>query len=171
MMVLVDKGDNVLGLETRKKCHERDGILHRAFVIFIFNDKNQLLIQKRSEFKELWPLYWDNTCSGHPWENEKYEQAGERRLKEEFGFSCGLKLLFKFQYHARYKDMGSENELCAVLIGNHNDIVNPNLQEIAEWKWIDLKKLKSGMDENPDEYTPWFKIVMDRIITERGSFY
>ena len=170
MLVVVDKYDNVIGLETREKCHEKNGILHRAFIVFIFND-SQLLIQKRSKFKKLWPLYWDASCSSHPFQNETYEQAGERRLREELGFSCELKLLFKFQYHACYKNIGSENELCAALIGNYNGMVNPNPREIAEWKWIDLEELKDDMDKKPDRYTPWFKIGMDRIIRKRGSFH
>ena len=84
-LILVDKYDNVLGYKSKAECHEGEGILHRAFSIFIFNDKNQLLLQKRSAKKLLWPLYWSNSCCSHPRKGENYETATHRRLKEELG--------------------------------------------------------------------------------------
>lgn len=163
-LIVVNKNDEEIRLEGKLKCHLSKEILHRAFTIFIFNSKGKLLIQKRSKNKLLWPLTWESSCSGHPLQTEDYITAGEKRLKEELGFSSKLKLLGKFRYQARYKNIGSENEICALLIGKYNRKVNPNPKEVAEWKWIDLKTLKKDLIKKPKEYTPWLKIAVRQFI-------
>jgi len=163
-ILLVDKKDNVIGTETVEKCHERDGILHRGISILIFNKKNEVLITKRSKSKKLWPLYWDNSSSTHPYPSETYEKTGERRLLEELGFTCSLRFLFKFMYQAKYKNVGSENEMCAVLIGKYNDKIKPNSKEIDSWKWMDINELRSDIIKNPNEYTPWLKIGLKKFL-------
>jgi len=164
-LILVDEKDNVINYESKEKCHDGNGILHRAFSIFIFNDKKQLLIQQRSEFKKLWPLYWSNTCCSHPRPNDDYKESAERRLKEEIGISSKLKYLYKFKYEAKYKNIGSENEICDVLIGKSNDWITPNPKEIADYKWMDLNQLKNDVNQNPGKYTPWFKIEVKRLFS------
>lgn len=158
-LLLVNKKDKVIGTETKEKCHDGRGILHRAFSILILNNKNQILLSRRSKFKKLWPLYWDNSCSSHPLKNESYEEAGQKRLKKELGFNNPLKLIDKFQYQAGYKNIGSENELCALLVGEYNEKkIKPDHKEIANWKWMDFSKLQKDMKKNPQKYTPWLKI-------------
>lgn len=164
MLVLVNKKDKVVGFETKEKCHQGKGILHRAFSVYLFNNKGQLLIQQRSKFKKRWPLYWANTCCSHPRKDESYVKAGERRLKEEFGFSCSLKMVDKFQYQAKYRDVGSENEMCAILVGEYNDKIKANPKEIADWKWVDIDKLRDDFRKNPGRYVPWSKIGLKRYL-------
>jgi isopentenyl-diphosphate delta-isomerase len=161
-IIIVDKNDKALGLEDKLKCHLGTGILHRAFSVFIFNKKGELLIQQRSAKKILWPLYWSNTCCGHPLEGEDYQQAAERRLREEMGFTCPVKYIGKFQYQAKYKDIGSENEICAVLKGEYNGDVIINLDEVADWKWINFDELKKDVIINSNKYTPWFKMELEK---------
>ncbi|MBW2984306.1 isopentenyl-diphosphate delta-isomerase [Candidatus Woesearchaeota archaeon] len=164
-LIVVDKKDNIISFELKDRCHDGDGILHRAFSVFVFNDKKQLLIQQRSRLKRLWPLYWSNTCCSHPRQNEGYKEAAERRLREEIGISCKLKYLFKFRYRATYYDIGSENEICAVLIGRSNDSIILNKEEIANYKWISLKELAEDISQNPEIYTPWFKLEFRKLIS------
>jgi isopentenyl-diphosphate delta-isomerase len=159
-LILVNEKDEAVGFATKEECHKGKGILHRAFSVYIFNDKSELLIQQRSKEKLLWPGFWSNSCCSHPRAGEDYEKAGERRLKEELGFSCPLKLLNKFQYQAQYKDIGSENEVCAVLVGHYQGKVEPAPEEAADFKWISLAELKKDIVKNPDRYTPWFKIAL-----------
>ena len=166
-LVLVNSRDEVIGFDTKERCHEGSGILHRAFSVYIFNDKKQLLIQKRSRFKKLWPLYWANSCCSHPRENESYINAGERRLKEEIGVECPLELVDKFQYQARYEDKGSEKEVCAVLTGEYNGKIRANLKEVDNWKWIDVDKLKKDIKKNPEKYTPWLRIGLGRYLKNK----
>lgn len=157
-LILVNEKDKAVGFATKDKCHQGKGILHCAFSVYIFNEKGELLIQQRSKEKKLWPGFWSNSCCSHPRKSESCKKAGERRLKEELGFSSPLKLLDKFQYQAKYKNIGSENEICAVLVGQHQGEVKPNPKEAAAFKWIDLTALKKDIAKNPKKYTPWLKI-------------
>jgi len=161
-LVVVDEHDIPLGLEDKWRCHEGKGILHRAFSVLVFNRDGQLLLQRRSENKQLWPLYWSNTCCSHPLEGESYEQAGQRRLQTEMGFVCDLQLIGTFRYHATFEDKGSENELCAVLVGRYDGDVHADPEEVAAWKWVDLQEVKMDIEANQDEYTPWFKMEIER---------
>lgn len=162
-LILVDREDKVLGYETKEKCHQEKGILHRAFSIFIFNNNGELLIQKRSALKPLWPLYWSNSVCSHPRRGETDVAAAHRRLKEEIGIETQLQFLFRFQYHASFKNIGSENELCSVYIGKTDAPITANPGEIAEWRYIDLEELDQGVRVHPETYTPWFKIEWQRI--------
>ncbi len=164
LLVLVDKEDNILGYEEKVKCHMGKGLTHRAFSIFIFNDKKEILIQKRAKGKMLWPGFWANSCCSHPRKDEKYLEAGKRRLKEEMGIDVNLRSVFKFYYQAKYENIGSENELCTVLVGRHSDDkINPDLGEVEEWKWKGIEKLKKDIKNSPDIYAPWFKIEIKRV--------
>ncbi len=165
-LILVDESDNVIGYENKDVCHQGQGILHRAFSIFIFNDKKELLLQKRSEQKPLWGLYWSNTCCSHPRKGESYEQATVRRLKEELGLETPMRFLYKFQYQADFEGKGSENELCSVYIGKSNDLPTVNETEIAEWKYISMEELDRELEEHPERYTPWFKMEWQRLMEE-----
>ena len=162
--MLVDKNDKVIGTKEKMKCHEGEGVLHRAFSVYIFNPKGELLIQQRSKQKHLWPLHWSNSCCSHPRKGETYVDSSERRLEEELGFTCALRSVDQFQYRAKYKDVGSENEILTVLVGVYDGEVDPDPGEINKWKWISLEKLKDDIKKNPDLYTPWFKKGLERYL-------
>lgn len=156
-LVVVNRQDQVLGTKGKKACHTLKGILHRGFSVFVFNQKGEVLLQKRSFQKELWPGFWSNTCCSHPKPGESYLQAGKRRLKQELGFSCQLKYLGKFYYRAVCQKAGSENEICAVLLGKYDGPVKPNPREVAAIRWVNLEKLKKDLKEKPGTLTPWLK--------------
>ncbi len=162
-LILVDSADNILGYKSKAECHDGEGILHRAFSIFIFNSSNELIMQKRAADKRLWPLIWSNSCCSHPRENESYKIAARRRLKEELGLATTLNFLYKFQYQARWKDEGSENELCSVYIGRSDQQPAINPTEIADWHWISREDLNADLKNNPDTYSPWFKMEWQQI--------
>ncbi len=157
-LIEVDEDDNILGYKNHAECHDRDGILHRAFSIFIFNAGNQLLLQKRSKHKRLWPLYWSNSCCSHPRKGEASQIAAQRRLKEELGISTPLRFAFKTRYQAAYEDKGSEFELCSVYVGQSNKPVIANVIEIAEWKYMEVAGFEKAMADHPAQFTPWIKI-------------
>ena len=165
-LILVDEKDQICGYKNKIDCHMGEGILHRAFSILIFNKNKELLLQKRSRDKMLWPLTWSNSCCSHPRKGESYKQASERRMLEELGFSTPLTYLYRFQYQAQYKNKGSENELCSVFIGRHDGEVIINQNEIDEWKFISIPDLEHELAIKPGEYTPWFKIEWKRIKEE-----
>ncbi len=162
-LILVNEKDEEIGYRDKVSTHLGDGILHRAFSIFIFNDRGQILMQKRSDQKTLWPLYWSNSCCSHPRKGESYEVATRRRLKEELGLDADLHFLFKFRYQAKFGDIGSEHELCSVYVGKSNDPVTVNPNEIAEWEFMDIEELEREMKEHPRQFTPWFKMEWERM--------
>ena len=164
MLILVNDRDEVTGYADKLACHRDEGILHRAFSIFIFNDKKELLLQQRSEQKHLWPLIWSNSCCSHPRKGEELENATQRRMAEELGITTPLQHLFTFQYHARYKSIGSEREMCAVYIGHSNDLVQVNPNEIAEIRWIGLNELTRELALHADNYSPWIKMEWERLM-------
>ena len=157
-LILVDEKDRVKGYASWQACHQGEGRLHRAFSIYIFNDKGELLIQKRSQKKPLWPGFWANSCCSHPRQGERVLAAAQRRLKEELGFSCPLKKVGRFVYRGRYGRKGSEYESCWVLQGKWEGKVKPNPEEVAEWRWVDPRELEKEMREKPESFAPWFKM-------------
>lgn len=165
-LILVDELDNITGYETKDICHNGQGILHRAFSIFIFNSKNELLLQQRDSSKRLWGNYWSNSCCSHPRKGESYEVATVRRLQEELGLKADLKFLFKFQYQATFGKEGSENELCSVYIGRSDQAPLVNKTEISDWKYISIDELNKDLQTNPESYTPWFKMEWQRMMDE-----
>lgn len=162
-LLLVDEDNNVIVQEEKVACHLGDGLLHRAYSCFVFNKKKELLIAKRAEGKMLWPLYWENSCSSHPVEGETCVSHGEKRLQEEMGFSCQLEDKGSFVYHAKYKDIGSEYENCAILIGEYDGEVNPNPEEVAETKWISLDDLRQDIKKDDSQYVPWLILALEKL--------
>ena len=157
-VVLVDKNDKVLGLMPKMEAHKK-AILHRAFSVFIFNEKCQLLLQQRALDKYHSPGLWTNTCCSHQREGETNIQAGQRRLFEEMGLQCELKELFWFIYKAPFDNGLTEHELDHVLVGTNskNPIINPS--EVANFKWNTLQEVEADIETNPHIYTVWFKII------------
>ena len=157
-LILVDSDDSILGHKSKGDCHDGDGILHRAFSIFIFNDEGHLLLQQRSEQKRLWPMFWANTCCSHPRRGEETPDAANRRLQEELGLKASLTYLYSFEYQATYGPEGSENELCAVFVGRSNDSALLNKNEINELRYVSPEDLDAEMETKPEQFTPWLKL-------------
>jgi len=172
-VILVDQNDNPIGKEDKVKCHLPNGKLHRAFSALVFNGEGKLLLTKRSESKMLWPNDWDGTVASHPRESETYVSSAERRMPEEIGISCKMNYVNKFEYHVPYKDIGSENEICATLIGKmgawesmnklgdqRSRMLEEFANEISDIKWIKPDELKKELEKNMDEYCPWMVIAL-----------
>jgi isopentenyl-diphosphate delta-isomerase len=162
-LILVDETDQQIGFRSKIDCHQGDGILHRAFSVFIFNSEGKLLLQQRSEQKPLWPLYWSNSCCSHPHEAENVEDAGRRRLREELDLQCDLEFLYKFKYQANFGELGAEHEFCHVFAGYTDDGVMAHPDEIADWRYIDPAELTREMAADGDRFTPWLKMEWNRI--------
>jgi len=166
LLILVDADDRETGYLSKVECHDGDGILHRAFSVFLFNDQGELLLQKRSADKRLWPMYWTNTCCSHPRQRESMQLATERRLQQELDTASALEFIYKFAYQARFGDLGSENELCSVYLGRLEREATANDAEIAALRYAGVKTLQAEIESNPDNYTPWFKMEWQRLNEE-----
>jgi isopentenyl-diphosphate delta-isomerase len=162
-VVLVDSQDNELGKMEKLEAHEK-GLLHRAFSIFLFNSKGEMLIQQRALSKYHSPGLWTNACCSHPAPNESIIQAGNRRLKEELGLSTELVDAFNFEYRETFENNLTEHELDHVLVGYSEENPILNQEEAKDYRWITWANLLEEIDLNPENFTIWFKIILTKHI-------
>lgn len=167
-LILVDENDNILGYEEKEKCHTGLGLRHRAFVVCIFNSKDQILLQKRKHKR--FDNVWDVSAISHPLHlseyDESYEEASLRSLKTEIGIeNVALKKIGGFNYFAKYGNQ-CENEYCAVLIGFYNGKVLPNMNVVYDCKWVEKQKFINDCKENPAVYAPW-SVLASGVLTKK----
>jgi isopentenyl-diphosphate delta-isomerase len=158
-VVLVNDKDEILGEMEKMRAHY-EAKLHRAFSIIIFNDKGQMLLQRRALSKYHSPGLWTNACCSHPQLNEDYRVGAEERLIAEMGFTVPLKEVHHFIYEAPFENGLTEHEFDRVFVGNYNGDIPFNTDEVEEIKWISLSDLYSDIEKYPSLYTEWFKILM-----------
>jgi len=163
LLILVDEDDREVGSLSKAACHDGDGILHRAFSVFLFNDEGKLLLQQRSTGKRLWPGFWTNTCCSHPRQGEPLELATERRLRQELGTAATLEFIYKFSYQAKFGDLGSEFELCSVFLGRVGEPPVPNATEISALRYVAREALDREIAAEPARFTPWFRMEWRRL--------
>lgn len=159
-VVLVDPEDQVTGMMEKQQAHI-NGLLHRAFSVFLFNSKGEMLLQKRASGKYHSPLKWTNAVCSHPRIEETYLEGARRRVKEELGIETDLSEKFSFIYKA---DVGNglwEHELDHVFVGTFEDEFHLNKEEVEEVRYIALEDLDREMSENPENFTEWFKIILE----------
>ena len=161
-LVEVDQWDNEIGSIEKMEAH-RTEVLHRAFSIFIFNSNNELLLQKRNLEKYHSPGLWTNTCCSHPRFGEDLQKAIYRRLDEEMGFTCDLKEAFSFIYQVKLQDNLFEHEFDHVFIGKFHGKVSPAQDEVEDYKWAQIGDIKIDISNNPQNYTYWFKHILQRV--------
>lgn len=160
-VILVNENDEPIGSMEKIEAHEK-ALLHRAFSVFILNDKNEVMLQQRAASKYHSPLLWTNTCCSHQRAGETNIAAGKRRLQEEMGFQVDLKELFSFIYKAPFDNGLTEHELDHVMVGYSNQDPNINREEVEAWKWMSLEAIKQDMKDHPESYTAWFKIIFEK---------
>lgn len=161
-LILVDENDKPAGRMEKLQVHEQ-GLLHRAFSVFIFNKKGELLLQQRSDNKYHSAGLWSNTCCSHPEFGEETKEAAEKRLKEEMGLDCELEFKFKFIYKAIFENGLTEYELDHVYFGFSDELPKPNSQELKDWKYLSLEKLEKEILHIPQNYTEWLKICLKEV--------
>ncbi|WBL23966.1 isopentenyl-diphosphate Delta-isomerase [Zunongwangia sp. HRR-M8] len=160
-VILVNEKDEQIGLMEKIEAHEK-ALLHRAFSVFVFNNKGELMLQQRALAKYHTPGLWTNTCCSHQREGESNVEAGKRRLMEEMGFTTELKDTISFIYKAPFQNGLTEHEFDHILVGHYDEDPKPNPDEVNAWKWVSLEEVKEDMKANPDVYTEWFKIIFDK---------
>ena len=159
-IILVDKDDKQVGLMSKLEAHEK-GVLHRAFSIFIFNSKYELLLQKRASSKYHSGGLWTNTCCSHPREGEDTLDAANRRLNEEMGIKTSLRKVYDFIYKAELDNQLTEHEFDHVFYGVFDNDPILNKDEAEDFKWVDMETLNNDIIKDEDNYTVWFKIAFE----------
>ena len=167
-VILVNDQDEQIGLMPKMEAHKK-GVLHRAFSVFIFNSKNELMLQQRAAHKYHSPLLWTNTCCSHQRDGETNIEAGTRRLSEEMGFTTALKEVTSFIYRAPFDNGLTEHEFDHVMTGLYEMDPVINKEEVEAWKWMPVEAVKSDIESNPEIYTAWFKIIFKNFYTHINS--
>lgn len=162
-LILVNENDAVIGSMEKMEAHEK-GLLHRAFSIFIFNPKGEMLLQKRAKKKYHSGGLWTNACCSHPYAGEDTEPAAHRRLKEEMGFDTVLEKSFSFVYKAHLDNGLIEYEFDHVFTGEYDGEISPAAEEVSEYKYMPLEEMLADLNQNPQNYTAWFQIAIPKLM-------
>jgi isopentenyl-diphosphate delta-isomerase len=157
-VILVNEQDEVTGTIEKMEAH-RKALLHRAFSIFIFNTKGEMLLQQRALGKYHSPGLWTNTCCSHPRPGEGVEEAAGRRLKEEMGIDTSLKKIFDFIYRTEFDNGLTEFEFDHVYTGTYNGQLYPNKQEVNDYCFRSMEDISDDLQQRPEKYSVWFKIA------------
>jgi len=159
-IILVDERDRELGAGEKLQAH-REGVLHRAFSVFIFDGEGRLLLQKRARAKYHSGGLWSNTACGHPRPGEPTAAAARRRLREEMSLDCELREAFEFVYRAELDGALVEHEYDHVFVGKHDAEPAPDPAEVEEWRWVSMGELREGLSTEPQRYSYWLKIAVE----------
>lgn len=162
-LILVDSSDNEIGAMNKMDVHLQ-GLLHRAFSLFIFNNNGELLLQKRAGDKYHSAGLWTNTCCSHPNFGEATEMAVNRRLQEEMGMQCANYFAFSFIYKTEFENGLTEHELDHVYVGYCDNVPVINKTEVETYKYISIDNLLQDVEANPNNYTSWFKICLPNVL-------
>lgn len=166
LVILVDDEDREIGRMEKMRAH-REGKLHRAFSVFIFNGANEMLLQRRAAGKYHSPGLWSNACCSHPRPGESVLQAAHRRLSEEMGFDCDLNPEFSFKYRAELNHGMCEHELDHVLSGEFSGVPILNADEVAAYRYSPILEISAELEANPERFTAWFKICYAQVLARR----
>jgi isopentenyl-diphosphate delta-isomerase len=169
-LIQVDEKDNPIGVIEKMKAHS-EGILHRAFSVFVFTWDGKFLLQKRAESKYHSASLWTNACCGHPLPGEETLLAATRRLDYEMGMDCHLQHAFHFEYKAYLSNGLVENEVDHVFIGRSDNVPSPNPAEVSDWKCVSLLELKQQIAADGNSYTEWFKMIFESVYETYAKQY
>ena len=158
-VILVNEKDEPVGTMEKMEAHQK-GLLHRAFSVFIFNNNNEMLLQQRAFSKYNSAGLWTNTCCSHPRPGEELINAAKRRLIEEMGIETALTHQTSFIYKTDFDNDLTEHEFDHVFVGKYNSSPQINKDEVNDYKWINLTELRDWISKRPEDFTSWFKIVM-----------
>ncbi|HYO22341.1 MAG TPA: isopentenyl-diphosphate Delta-isomerase [Flavisolibacter sp.] len=161
-VILVTEHDEAVGVMEKMEAH-RKGLLHRAFSVFIFDKRGKMLLQQRAPQKYHGGLLWTNACCSHPYPNERVEEAAERRLNEELGFTTSLEKIFAFTYKAEVENNLIEHEYDHVFAGEYEDAIHANSEEVATYAYHSMDEIRLLIEEKPAAFTAWFKLAFPQI--------
>ncbi len=169
-VILVDQHDRATGKMEKMEAHHK-GILHRAFSVFIFNSRSEMLLQQRALGKYHSAGLWTNACCSHPRPGEDTATAAQRRLKEELGISATIYPAFTFQYETSFENGLTENEIDHVFTGIYDGDIAYNKEEVMEICFKSIEEIEGEIQDHPEKYTAWFLIAFQRIVSWHKSLF
>lgn len=161
-VILVDQQDNPTGSCEKLEAHQK-GLLHRAFSVFIFNKKGEMLLQQRAINKYHSGGLWTNACCSHPAEGEDTIAAAHRRLVEEMGFDTPVEKVFDFVYKADFDNGLTEYEFDHVFVGEYSGSISFNKEEVMDYCYKTVQAISLSLQSHPQKYTPWFHLAFPKI--------
>ena len=161
-VILVNEQDVQVGTMKKMQAHQ-EGLLHRAFSIFIFNHKGEMLLQQRAVGKYHSPDLWSNACCSHPMPGEETAAAAHRRLQEELGFDTDLTHQFHFIYKVQFDNGLTEHEFDHVFVGYHDGNISPNSLEVKDYCFMKMEDIENSLHSHPHKYSVWFKIAFEKL--------
>ena len=161
-VILVNEKDEELGTMEKMEAH-RKALLHRAFSVFIFNARGEMLLQRRALKKYHSGGLWTNACCSHPKPGEQIADAAARRLREELGFVTTLTPAFQFVYKATFDNGLTEYDFDHVFLGKYEGLVHPNPDEIGDYCYKSMDEIRWSLNSHPHKYTEWFRIAFEKL--------
>ncbi len=161
-VILVDERDEPVGTMEKMEVHQK-ALLHRAFSVFVFNNKGEVLLHKRALKKYHSSGLWTNACCSHPQPGEETLVAAENRLKEEMGISIRLNKIFDFTYKVAFENGLTEYEFDHVFVGRYEGEIFPNEDEVSDYCYKSIDEIKHSLQTHPQKYTEWFKIAFPKV--------
>ncbi len=161
-VILVTENDEQIGAMEKLEAHKK-GLLHRAFSVFIFNKKGEMLLHKRAAAKYHNGGLWTNACCSHPMPGEVIIDAAKRRLYEEMGFTVSVSHAFSFTYKATFDNGLTEYEFDHVFAGIHDGEIKFNTSEVSDYCYKSIEDIESSLITHPQNYTEWFKLALPGI--------
>ncbi|HEX2090857.1 MAG TPA: isopentenyl-diphosphate Delta-isomerase [Longimicrobiaceae bacterium] len=167
-VILVDEHDIERGSAEKLRAHV-EGELHRAFSVVVFNRRGEVLLQRRAAEKYHSGGLWSNTCCGHPRPGEDTALAARRRLREEMGLDCDLEWICGFRYRAELRGGLAEHEYDHLFVGRYDGDPHPDPEEVEDWSWVPLDRVRREIADAAERYTPWFRHLLERLPTSPGE--
>ncbi len=161
-VILVNEQDEQVGTMDKMEAHRR-ALLHRAFSVFIFSSKGEMLLQQRSQNKYHSGGLWTNACCSHPLPGETTMEGAERRLREELGFTLALNKAFEFIYKTVFDNGLTEYEYDHVFIGQYEGAIYPDPEEVSDYCYKSIEDIRISLSSHSHKYTEWFKIAFPKI--------
>jgi isopentenyl-diphosphate Delta-isomerase len=161
-VILVNEKDEVKGTAGKMEVH-RKGLLHRAFSVFIFNKRGEMLLQQRAMNKYHSGGLWTNACCSHPEPEEKTKTGAIRRLKEELGFETELEKVFDFVYKAEFDNGLVEYEFDHVYTGRYDGEIDFAREEVMEVCYKPIEEISHSLIQQPNRFTAWFRLAFPKV--------
>lgn len=168
-IVLVDEQGNEVRIAPKLSSHHANTPLHKAFSCYIFDNKGNFLVTRRSLSKKVWPGVWTNSVCGHPGPGESNESTIARRAKDELGMTVrDIEILLpNYRYSTPPFNGIVENEICPVYGARLDTMSTYNPEEVESLVWLSWNNYVKDVGVNLDKYSYWAKDQLKQLVTNQ----